>query len=210
MDADSSGFELEQLQASIDSHDPHAVADYLSRLDPAEALHAISQLDDSVQTQLLQLLSDEAAAKLIDRLPDAQAAQMIERLSTAKAAAIVNELPSDEQADVIGRLGEVGASAILDAMQADEARDARRLMSYPPDSAGGLMITEFLAYRDTLTIEDVINDLRSNAERYQSFDVQYEYVVSASGELVGVLRLRDLLLSKPAESLQTAMINKPL
>src|SRR5256885_7126875 len=117
---------------------------------------------------------------------------MIERLSTAKAAAIVNELPSDEQADVISRLADRGASAILEAMDANEARGARQLMSYPPDSAGGLMVTEFLAYQENLSVDDVLNDLRSNAERYQSYDVQYAYVVSASGDLVGVLRLRDM------------------
>jgi magnesium transporter len=134
---------------------------------------------------------------------------MIERLSVAKAAAIVSKLPSDEQADVIARLGTSEASAILDAMPADEARDARRLMSYPPDSAGGLMITEYLSYRDNLSVGDVLDDLRAHAQRYRSFDVQYAYVVSPDGKLVGVLPLRDLLLSKPSESLAEVMICDP-
>ena len=200
----------DQLQAAVDANDARAFANYLSAVEPAEALHAISRLSDADQSRLLQSLPDEAAAKLVDHLPDVQAAQMIERLSTAKAAAIVSELPSDEQADVISRLGELEALAILDAMRADESRDARRLMAYPPDSAGGLMITEYLAYRDNLSIGDVLDDLRTNAERYRSFDVQYAYVVADGGKLVGVLRLRDLLLSKPSESLVELMINEPL
>src|SRR3954469_754849 len=210
MNADPSEDPGQQLVAAIRTRDSHSVTESLSHFDPAEVLHAIAALSESSQTELLQLLPDGAAAKLIDRLPDAQAAQMIERLSTAKAAAIVNELPSDEQADVISRLADRGASAILDAMDADEARDARQLMSYPPDSAGGLMITEFLAYKESVNVDDVLNDLRSNAERYHSFDVQYAYVISAGGKLVGVLRLRDLLLSKPAESLLGMMISNPL
>src|SRR4051812_27129818 len=209
MNADSNERASRDLEVAIQARNRQSVSDSLELLTPAEALHTVSALDDSTQTELLDLLPDEAAAKLLDRLPDAQAAQMIERLSTARAAAIVNELPSDEQADVIRRLGGSGASAILEAMDADDARDARQLMSYPSDAAGGLMITEFLAYAEDLSVDDVLSDLRSNAERYHSFDVQYAYVVSAAGKLVGVLRLRDLLLSKPGESLSTMMISKP-
>ena len=43
-------------------------------------------------------------------------------------------------------------------------RGARRLMAYPSDSAGGLMITEMLSYRDDLTVGDVLDDLRANAD----------------------------------------------
>ncbi len=206
----SSTSEPEQLQAAVDANDAQAVAVFFSTVEPAEALYAISRLSDADQSRLLQSLPHETAAKLVDRLHDAQAAQMIERLSAAQAAAIVSELPSDEQADVIARLGPSEASAILNAMPADEARDARRLMSYPPDSAGGLMITEYLSYRDNLSIGNVLDDLRAHAEQYRSFDVQYAYVVSPDGKLVGVLRLRDLLLSKPSQSLRDVMISDPL
>jgi magnesium transporter len=95
-------------------------------------------------------------------------------------------------------------------MPHDEARETRRLMSYPPDSAGGLMINEYLDYRDDRTVSDVLHDLRVHAYRYRKYDVQYAYVTSASGELVGVLRLRDLVLSGPDEPLAAVMIQSPL
>jgi magnesium transporter len=210
MHDETSGPLPDELQAALDANDPPAIAAYFSAADPTEALHAISRLSESDQSRLLQLLPREFAAGLVDRFPDVQAAQMIERLSTDAAAAIVSELPSDEQADVIGRLSVEDASAILEAMPVEEARDARRLMSYPPDSAGGLMITEYLAYRYKLSAGDVIDDLRAHADRYRSFDVQYAYVTADSGKLVGVLRLRDLLLSKPSDSLAEVMIEEPL
>src|SRR3954447_10479546 len=199
-----------QLQAALDANDSDAIAAYLSKTDTREALHAITNLSEEDQSRLLQSLSDEAGAKLVDRMHDIQAAQMIERLSTDKAAAIVSGLPSDERADVIGRLSIEDASAILAAMPVAEAQGARRLMSYPPDSAGGLMITEYLAYDQTLTVGDVLDDLRAHAHRYRSFDVQYAYVVGEGGKLVGVLRLRDLLLSSQTELLADVMIGDPL
>jgi magnesium transporter len=83
-------------------------------------------------------------------------------------------------------------------------------LAYPPESAGGLMITEYLSYSDKLTVGDVLDDLRTHAHRYRRFDVQYAYVVNDFGELVGVLRLRDLLLSASDQSLCDTMIEKPL
>ena len=198
------------LQAAVTAKDSQAISNFLAAAEPAEALHAVSQLSRADQSKLLESLSFEDAADLVDDLPEAQAAQIIEQLSAQRAAAIVSELPSDEQADVIARLPETEAAAILDAMPAAEARDARRLLAYPPESAGGLMITEFLSYRDDLTVGDVLADLRTHANRYRSFDVQYAYVVADGGRLVGVLRLRDLLLSSSAEMLPSVMIHNPL
>jgi magnesium transporter len=201
---------LDGLQRAVASEDASAIAAYLAAMQPDETVHAVSHLSHFDQSRLLRALPRRVAAKLFDRLPEAQAAQMIERLPSQDAAAIVSEMPSHEQADVIRRLPAPDASAILEAMPADEARDARRLMSYPPDSAGGLMITEYLAYPYQLTVGDVLDDLRANAKRYRQFDVQYAYVVADGGILVGVLRLRDLLLSSPAEPLAGVMISKPL
>lgn len=201
---------FDPLQAAVDAQDSQAISDFLSSTAPADARRSISQLSAADQAKLLESLTYEAAAGVVEDLPESQAAQMIERLSAVKAAAIVSELPSDEQADLISRLPEIEASAILDAMPAAYARGARKLLSYPSDSAGGLMVTEMLTYRDDQTVGDVLDDLRANADRYRSFDVQYAYVVAERERLVGVLPLRDLLLSLPAQKLSVVMIRDPL
>jgi magnesium transporter len=95
-------------------------------------------------------------------------------------------------------------------MPREEAQDALRLLAYPADTAGGLMITEYVAYDEDLSVGDVLDDLRANANRYRRFDVQYAYVLSSRQELHGVLRLRDLVLSAPDEPLGRVMIEDPL
>src|SRR4051812_37498055 len=130
------------LQAAIDANDSQAISSFLNAAEPAEAVHAVSQLSGANQSRVLESLSFKDAASLLEDLPEAQAAQIMERLSARQAAGIVRALPSNEQADVIGRMSVEDASAILNAMPAEDARDARRLMAYPSDTAGGLMITE--------------------------------------------------------------------
>lgn len=201
---------FDPLQAAVLAQDAQAIHDILKEAEPGEAFHAVAQLSSTDQSKLLESLSFEDAAELVDRMPEVQAAQAIERLSAEHAAGIVSALPSDEQADVIARLPKTEAKAILGAMPVADARDARRLMAYPPHTAGGLMITEFLSYGDRLTVGDVHDHLREHADKYRSYDVQYAYVVDVEGRLVGVLQLRDLLLSSADESLSTIMIHDPL
>jgi magnesium transporter len=106
-------------------------------------------------------------------------------------------------------LSDDNAAAILAAMDPEEASQARQLAGYDPETAGGLMITEYLRYDDGQVVQDVLDDLRANADEYADYDVQYAYVVTDSGSLVGVLRLRDLLLSRSRRPIAELMIRQP-
>lgn len=207
---DASQRPWEELQEIIAGGDPDRLEAFFKSLPAGESARAISRLEDEDQTQLMQLLSPETAAELIEEVPDVQAAELIERLPPDDAAAIFNELESDHQADLLGDLSRGDAEAILAAMDPEEASQARQLVGYAPDTAGGLMITEFLQYTDGQSVEDVLNDLRANAEEYADYDVQYAFVVAAgSGVLTGVLRLRDLLLARGKRPIAELMIRQP-
>jgi magnesium transporter len=95
-------------------------------------------------------------------------------------------------------------------MEPEQASEAVRLAAYPPDTAGGLMITEFVSYPHATTVQDVIEDLHARGAEYTEYDVQYAYIVSSQGTLVGVLRLRDLLLAARGRPVSDVMIRDPL
>jgi magnesium transporter len=147
---------------------------------------------------------------VLDTLPASEAVGLLERLRAADAAAIVAALPSDHQADLLGRIADRGAEAILERMGTVRATVARRLLRYQPDTAGGLMIAEYLAYPETGTVRDVVADLRAHGERYADYNVQYAYVTTPDGMLAGVLRVRDLLLAPESRPLRDIMIADPL
>jgi magnesium transporter len=90
-----------------------------------------------------------------------------------------------------------------------ETRDVLELIEYPDDTAGGLMVKEYVAYPDDYDVEHVISDLRRNRAKYSDYDIQYVYVISAKQTLVGVLRLRDILFSSRLARLKDIMIGDP-
>ncbi len=200
----------EELRAAVAGRDLAATDDCLQRMTPGESKRAFLGMTDEGQSQLLAMLPEEQAADLLEAIPEAHAAQIVEQLNSIDAAEILNEVESDEQADILTRLPQATAESILERMEPDEAEDARRLMQYPPNSAGGLMISEYLAYVDSLCVEDVLADLRRHGSEYRGYGVQYAYVVARDGRLVGVLRLRDLLLAEPDVPIASLMIRDPL
>ena len=200
----------EQLAEILAANDAEGLTFYLDSLPPGETARALSRLHEEDQTHVLTLLPPERAALLLEELSATQAADLLEDLPATRAAAIVDRLPSDEQADLLSELDEADAAIILQEMAPEEAEDVRLLSQYPFDCAGGLMITEYLVYPETACVKDVLADMRAHAEEYASYDVQYAYITSRTERLVGVLRLRDLLLSAPTTPLAAIMIANPL
>ncbi len=200
----------EELEAILGAGDVRRLKVYFEELSPGETPRVISRLREDDQERLLTLLSPEDVAALLSELSHAQAADLIGGLPAAQAAGIINEMPSDEQVDLLGKLGAQKASAILREMEVEEADEVRQLSQFAPDTAGGLMITEYLVYPDSFQIGDVLEDLREHTDLYAKYDIQYVYITSSNGALIGVLRLRDLLLSPRETPLTQIMISSPV
>jgi len=211
LEADTSAEEpWVDLEASASRREAGELEQTLDSLSASETARAFANLKDSTSQDVLTLLPAEVAGRVIEALPEAQAADLIELLEESDASSIMNFLPSDEQADLLALLSEERAETILEGMEPEEAKIARRLASYPPDLAGGIMIAEFLRYPAHATVGQVLEDLRANTERYRDYDVQYAYVTARDGRLVGVLSMRDLLLSDSLAPIRSLMIEKPL
>jgi magnesium transporter len=198
------------LEALINLSDRSRLDTFLEDLATVDLTRAFSRLDKDGQIRLLEIIGYEKSAGLIAKISDVGVPNIFAQLPQAQAVPIVEEMPSDRQADVLQKLNEDYAESILQDMEAVSAQKIRQLMRYPENTAGGLMITEYLHYTGQQRIKDVLDDLQRHSEIYSDFDVQYVYVVSDSGKLVGVLRLRDLLLTPKDKPIIEIMIKKPL
>ncbi|HKL24900.1 MAG TPA: magnesium transporter [Desulfuromonadales bacterium] len=199
----------EQLSELLAIGDPQQLQTFLKNLNPADTAWVVSRLTPAEQNRLLTLLAPEDAAEVIEDISDTQASEIIEELQPEQAAAILAELDSDHVADLLGELDEEDANAIIDQMEPEEAEEARSFLQYEEDTAGGLMISEFLDFRSSQTVQDVLDDFQANRDEYAGYNVQYLYVTDRQGRLEGVLRMRDLLFPARSTSLGSLMIRKP-
>jgi Mg/Co/Ni transporter MgtE len=109
----------------------------------------------------------------------------------------------DDAADLIGDLSDDRAQELLEMMDPEEAKDVEHLLKYPEDTAGGIMTTEFAAVSDEFTAKETLNELRKLAKEIES--IYYIYALSKSGDLVGVISFRELLLADPEQKLKDFM-----
>ncbi len=150
----------EKFRALAEANDSQGLQHLIEALGPSEAMRAMFRLDAEEQERVLTTLTPAEAAELIDDIPDEHAADLIERLNSGDAAAILNEMDSDDQADVLGEMDHDDAESILAQMEPGRAEDARQLLTYSYDVAGGLMVTEYLTFRGKTTVGDVIDELK--------------------------------------------------
>lgn len=186
-----------ELYRSLDLH-PDETRALFGRLATGEGASLVAALAD-----------DDAAREVLLWLPREQAAAIAEEMDAATSARLIGGLPSDERADLLAALAEESRAAIQAALP-DEARaDAARLLTYEPDTAGGLMETEFLAYPARSTARHAIRDIRAHRERYAAIGVQYIYLLDEGRRLTGVVQIRDLVLAPEDATLDSLARRDP-
>jgi len=182
------------LHEGSDSAELEALLDSVSS---ADLVQAVFHLNADDQRMLLSIVSAERAADIIEEMPEGHAADLIEDMPASQAAPIVEELASDHRVDVLGEMADEDAEAILVHMEDEDVQEIRQLSAFPPDVAGGLMMTEFAAYPMSASVREVIEDVTGREGDYEFLTVHYIYVVIRKHRLKGVIRLRDLVFGDP-------------
>jgi CBS domain-containing protein len=196
---------VERTIASVKLRVPHKG---LAELHPADLATIIDQLSRSDRVGVIQALDDEAAADAIGEMEPETQVDILEDLEPERAADILEEMDPDEAADLVADLSDESREEILGLMEKEEAEEVQELMTYDEETAGGIMTTEFVAVPATLTAAQTIDRLRElepNAET-----IYYVYVTDPDERLVGVLSLRDLIVSKPNVVISQFMFDEPV
>lgn len=176
--------------------------------DQTRALFGAMSLEQAAAV-LAAVGDDLRAREVLHWLPHEQSGPVLSEIAPAHAARLIAALPSDERADLLAAVDDDHRSTIQALLPADARSDAARLLAYEPDTAGGLMETEFVSYSAHAEVRDAIRDLRANQKRYASIGVQYIYLIDSERKLVGVAPLRDLLLAPEGARLSTLAARTP-
>jgi magnesium transporter len=199
-------------------HDREEVEDYLDARPeewealvesvPGDAADVLEELSEEAAVELLTDLDPDNAAEILEEISPELAAEILEELPVGDAAAALDFMDAADAADLIGELTDETAEAVLRAMGETEAEAVRRLLVYPPDSAGGLMSQEIAALPIGLTSGEAIERIRILSDELE--DLSYVYVVDDEHRLKGVISFRDLVFGRPGSGLDEAMVPNPV
>lgn len=114
----------------------------LSELKPADLASTLLDLPQQRMLEVAGELSDDRLADVLEEMPENEQVEIMGQLDDDRAADVLDQMQPDDAADLIAQLPEARGEALLELMEPEEADDVRMLLSYAPESAGGLMTTE--------------------------------------------------------------------
>jgi magnesium transporter len=180
------------------------LSNIITKTHAADLSVVFRSLSLSQQRKLFGMITDiEQKGILFSELDEDTFLDLIEGVQLEDIVEVFEQMPNDDVADLLGRLPEEKADAILEKMKRTESEEVEDLLRYEDDTAGGIMVPDFIALAEGTTARQAIESLqKEHSEVEMPF---YLYVVDDYGKLVGVSSLRQLVLVPPETPLKTFM-----
>lgn len=191
---------LEQVLGLLEARDYEGLRDALQGVHASDLADLVEHLEDEERLSLLHHLPSDLAADALAEMEEVERpGELLLQLEPERAAEIVHEMADDDAADVIGDLEPEQQARVLAAVADEEAAEIEELLTFPEESAGGLMTREVLSVSTRLTAGEAIAEIRRQA--HEDFDFYTIFVVDPDGTFRGVVALRDLVIADPAVSI---------
>ena len=172
-------------------------------LSPREAAILLESLPPGKRSLAWELVDEEDEGEILVELNDEVRVQIMEGMESAALVDAAEGLALDDLADLVADLPDDITERIIRSLDEDDQQLLRSVLTFPPDSAGGLMVPETVSVRAGITLEGVLRSLRSGPELPE--DLYCVYVVDRRQRYRGVLTVRDLLGGSPDASVGELM-----
>ncbi|MFH1673313.1 MAG: magnesium transporter [Pseudomonadota bacterium] len=195
---------LSMIQRLIRRGATHNLQKIVNKSHAADVAAVLRFLPPKDQISLFHLIDNiEKKAEVLSELGEAESLVIAEDMPAEDTVKIFEEMASDDVADLLQILPDEKSKEILDLMQKEDSAEVEGLLRFEDDTAGGIMVPDFVALKEETTVGDAIAALQTKEK-----DVEmafYLYVVDDYDHLVGVISLRQLVVARPATKLQDIM-----
>ncbi len=172
---------------------PSTIPAETEEMHPADLADVAEALPRERVRDLLSALPSERAADVLEYLNEDLRAEVLEAMSTGQAAELVGQMTPDDRADVLEELEEETADEILSEIPEQAREETERLLAYEPESAGGLMTTEFVSVSEDSRVEEALAAVRRIARGGRREAMHAIYATDTEGRVKGVMSLHELL-----------------
>ena len=156
------------------------------------------------QQKIFGMIDDmEQKGILFSELEEKYLLEFLDTMKLPEIIEVLEDMPADDVADLLGKLPPEKADQILNEMETEGSEEVEELLSYEDDTAGGIMIPDFIALKEDSIARQAIESIQKD---YVDVEMPfYIYVVDEFGRLVGVISLRQLVVVQPDSPLKEFM-----
>ena len=192
-----------QLQLMLEQNNLEGAKALLIPVQPVDIAEAIEGLPESIQAIAFRLLSKTEAINVYEHLDYSVQQSLIEEFKRQEVLDIVDKMSPDDRARLFDELPAIVVSRIIAQLSPEERQATNLLLGYEEDTAGRIMTPEYIALKETLTVAETIERIRTQARASEL--IYYLYVTDASRHLTGIVSIRDLVLHSPEQTLDEFM-----
>jgi len=194
---------LTQLHELLASKSLDRARGLLSEMHPSEIADFLESLPGKSRQKIWNLIEFDMEGDVLSHLHDAVRADLLEQMHPYEVAEATKDLETDDVADIIQDLPEDVQDTVLLSMDEQNRLRLTSVLSYPEDTAGGLMNTDVVSIRADVTLEVVVRYLRRVENIPEKTDNLM--VVDRNNLYLGALRVIDILVGDPEESVGDLM-----
>jgi magnesium transporter len=192
----------EELHALLREGEEEALKIFLRLVRPEDIAEWLDQLSANDRQNIVSALDHASAGTVLTDTTVSIRAELVDEIGPERLARIAEALPADEAADLIGELEVEETEKVLHHISTEDEEVLRQLLTYPEDTAGGIMNPDVVALQPGESVDDAIRYLRSVAE---DTPIAAVYVVDEERRLLGFVRLRRMVTARPAALLGDIM-----
>ena len=187
---------IEKISEQISQENTAKLQDLIADFHVADIAEILEELSLTDAQFLYQFIAEEKSAEILVELDDDLREDLLADLTAKEIAEeVIDNLETDDAADVIGEFSEEKQEEVLSLIEdKDHASDISDLLTYPEDTAGGLMAKELIKVNENWNTLQCLREMRKQAEHVKQ--VHTIYVVDNNDVLLGSMSLRKLLLTE--------------
>ena len=195
--------QIEELIQDIPLEDTVESKFLLTSLRSSEIAQVLEGSRPTTRRVIWQLLEEEDRNQVLQHLGDEVRAEFLEAMDTAQLVAAADDMDTDDFADILQQLPTTISEQVLASLDARDRARVEAVLSFPEDSAGGLMDTDSITVRPRHTLELVLRYLRLRKELPSGTDALI--VVNSEDQYLGMLPLTKVLTSDPSVTVREIM-----
>ncbi|MFQ5823370.1 MAG: magnesium transporter [bacterium] len=194
---------IDDIEYLATEKDDRMILNILIGNHPADIANIIRNLSEEHSKYVFGLLDADTASEVIMEFDEVSREKLVSELRQERLSEIVDEMDSDDATDLVAELPEDMAEQVLESIDKEDSEEVKKLLRHEEDTAGGIMALEFVSVPEDVKVDEAIKEIRAKAEEVG--EVYNVYVVNGTGQLVGVLPLKKLILARSNEKVKNIM-----
>ena len=195
--------EIEEVKNLLENKKFNKLKEELKEMNSADIPSLFEDLEKEEVIKLFRILSKEQAGEAFSYMEPDMKEKLIHNLTDAELRNVMDELFMDDTVDLIEEMPSNVVKRILKAVNKEDRKTINELLQYPEDSAGSIMTTEFVDLKESMTVEEALERIRTIG--LDSETIYNCYVLNKNRVLLGIINIKEILISKPGAVIKDLM-----